>query len=115
MIVASFFSKDLFLDWRLGEQYFANKLTDYSAMQNSGGWQWAVGNGTDSQPYFRIFNPWTQQKNYDQNCLYIKKWIPELKGIPNDDIHKWDKTHKEYLKKGIKYYAPILDHDVARK
>lgn len=65
MIVASFFSKDLFLDWRLGEQYFANKLTDYSAMQNSGGWQWAVGNGTDSQPYFRIFNPWTQQKNYD--------------------------------------------------
>jgi deoxyribodipyrimidine photo-lyase len=108
MITACFFSKDLFLDWRLGEQYFANKLTDYSPMQNSGGWQWCVGNGTDAQPYFRIFNPWTQQKNYDENCLYIKKWIPELKAIPNGDIHKWDVTHKEYIKKGVKYYAPIV-------
>ena len=76
MIVACFFSKDLFLDWHEGERYFASKLVDYSPMQNSGGWQWTVGNGTDAQPYFRIFNPWTQQLNYDENCLYIKKWIP---------------------------------------
>ena len=51
-------------------------------MQNSGGWQWTVGNGTDAQPYFRIFNPWTQQANYDPQCSYIKKWIPELKQVP---------------------------------
>jgi len=76
MITASFFAKDLFLDWHEGERYFANKLVDFSAMQNSGGWQWTVGNGTDASPYFRIFNPWTQQLNYDPDCRYIKKWLP---------------------------------------
>ena len=58
-------------------------------MQNSGGWQWSVGNGTDAAPYFRIFNPWTQQKNYDEECIYIKKWIPALKKVPAKDIHDW--------------------------
>lgn len=115
MIVASFLSKDLFLDWHLGEKYFASKLVDYSAMQNSGGWQWTVGNGTDSQPYFRIFNPWTQQQTYDAQCLYIKKWVPELRAVTIEDIHNWHKKHAQYLDKGIKYYAPIIDHDSARK
>jgi len=111
MIVASFFSKDLFLDWHEGERYFASKLVDYSPMQNSGGWQWTVGNGTDAAPYFRIFNPWTQQKTHDPDCLYIKKWIPELKNIPNEHIHNWFKFYKEYSKKGNNYPAPIIDHD----
>ena len=88
---------------------------DYSPTQNSGGWQWTVGNGTDAQPYFRIFNPWTQQLNFDENCLYIKKWIPELKSVPNADIHKWSVKCDEYIKKGIKYVRPIIDHDKARK
>ena len=66
------------------------KLVDYSPMQNSGGWQWTVGNGTDASPYFRIFNPWTQQTNYDPECIYIKKWIPELNAVPNKDIHRWN-------------------------
>ena len=66
MIVASFLAKDLFLDWHEAERYFATKLTDYSAMQNNGGWQWTVGCGTDAAPYFRIFNPWTQQKDHDK-------------------------------------------------
>lgn len=65
MIVASFLAKDLLLDWQQGEKYFANKLVDYSPMQNSGGWQWTVGNGTEAAPYFRIFNPWKQQMDYD--------------------------------------------------
>lgn len=84
-------------------------------MQNVGGWQWTVGNGTDAAPYFRIFNAWTQQKNYDSECTYIRKWIPELKNVPNEDIHKWDKCHGQYLKKGIKYVRPIIDHDETRK
>lgn len=115
MIVASFLSKDLFLDWHEGEKYFATKLVDYSPMQNSGGWQWCVGNGTDAAPYFRIFNPWTQQKNYDEDCVYIKKWIPQLRQIPNKDIHGWEKSHKAYIKKGLSYYPPMIDHSVARK
>jgi deoxyribodipyrimidine photo-lyase len=114
MIVASFFAKDMFLDWHEGEKYFANKLVDYSCMQNSGGWQWTVGNGTDAAPYFRIFNPWTQQKTYDEDCIYIKKWIPELEAVPNKDIHNWFKTFQDYRKKGIDYPAPMLDHDKAR-
>lgn len=115
MITASFFAKDLFLDWHEGERYFATKLVDFSAMQNSGGWQWTVGNGTDAQPYFRIFNPWTQQVNYDADCKYIKKWLPELESVPNEDIHKWFSTCEKHVKRGVKYPKPIVDHDVARK
>jgi len=84
-------------------------------MQNSGGWQWTVGNGTDASPYFRIFNPWTQQLNYDPQCTYIKQWVPELMTVPNDDIHKWNEVCKAYIKKGIAYPAPIISHDEARK
>lgn len=115
MIVASFLSKDLFLDWHEGERYFANMLVDYSPMQNSGGWQWCVGNGTDAAPYFRIFNPWTQQMNYDENCLYIKKWIPELKHVPNEDIHNWHSAYGKHLKKGVQYFKPMINHEEARK
>ena len=84
-------------------------------MQNSGGWQWTVGNGTDAQPYFRIFNPWTQQANYDPLCIYIKKWVPELKMVDNNVIHKWNILYSEYIKKGVDYPAPIIEHDKARK
>lgn len=115
MIAASFFAKDLLLDWHEGERYFATQLTDYSPMQNSGGWQWTVGNGTDAAPYFRIFNPWTQQKDHDKECEYIKKWVPELKHVPNDDIHLWFKKYKEYHAKGVDYPSPIVNHDDARK
>ena len=111
MIVASFLTKDLHIDWRLGEKYFANNLIDYSPMQNNGGWQWASSSGCDSQPYFRIFNPWTQSKKYDIDCKYIKFWIPELVNIPNKEIHNWFKYYDKY----DIYYKPIIDHDVARK
>jgi len=116
MLQGNFITKDLHIDWRHGEQYFATKLVDYSPMQNSGGWQWCAGCGTDAQPYFRIFNPWTQTKDYDKDCEYIKKWIPELELVPNKDIINWYKPeiYEKWLDQDIKYYKPILDHSVER-
>jgi deoxyribodipyrimidine photo-lyase len=95
MVVASFLTKHLLIDWRWGEAYFAERLLDYELASNNGGWQWAAGTGTDSQPYFRIFNPTSQQEKFDKNWKYIKKWIPEI----NSD---------NYLK-------PIVDHKFARQ
>ena len=112
MIVASFLTKDLLIDWRWGEKYFATQLQDYNISANNGGWQWAAGTGTDSQPYFRIFNPWSQSKSYDIDCEYIKKWVPELKDIPNKDIHDWEKNHVNY--KDTQYLKPIVDHKKER-
>jgi deoxyribodipyrimidine photo-lyase len=116
MIVASFLTKDLHIDWRWGEQYFASKLVDYDAMSNSGGWQWSAGCGTDAQPWFRIFNPWAQSEKFDPECEYIKKWIPALKTVPSRDIHKWYDKSSEYIQRGsIQYIHPIVQHDIQRK
>ncbi len=107
MIVASFLTKDLHIDWKWGEKYFAQQLVDYDPAVNNGNWQWTASTGCDAQPYFRIFNPWTQQKTYDPECVYIKQWIPALKNIPIKTIHSWFKeTHDEI--KG--YPRPIIDH-----
>lgn len=115
MIVSNFLVKDLHVDWKLGEQYFATQLEDYDPINNSSGWQWSTGNGTDAQPWFRIFNPWTQQKNYDKDCEYIKHWIPELKNVSPNDIHKWyDETIRNKYP-SIKYPTPIVNHDEERK
>ena len=92
MIVASFLTKHLLIDWRLGEAYFASKLLDYELASNIGGWQWAAGSGCDAAPYFRIFNPTTQQQKFDSGFKYIKKWIPEFdsKSYPEPIIeHKF--------------------------
>ena len=105
MIVASFLTKDLHINWKWGERYFAEKLIDYDPAVNVGNWQWAASTGCDSQPWFRIFNPWLQQKKYDPECKYIKKWIPELEGVSEKDIHNWDKSEIEIL-----YPSPIVDH-----
>ncbi|MEO6691630.1 MAG: deoxyribodipyrimidine photo-lyase, partial [Saprospiraceae bacterium] len=78
MITASFLVKNLLIDWRWGETYFAEKLLDYELASNNGGWQWAAGSGTDAAPYFRIFNPITQQNKFDGEMKYIKRWIPEI-------------------------------------
>ena len=112
MIVASFLTKDLLIDWREGEKYFATQLIDYNMSANNGGWQWAAGTGTDAQPYFRIFNPWIQSEKFDPNCKYIKKWLPVLKDIPNKHIHFWNKYHDKY---NIDYSKPIVDHSLARE
>ena len=108
MIVASFLTKDLFIDWRWGEKYFATQLTDYNISANNGGWQWSAGSGTDAQPYFRIFNPWTQIDKFDPQCQYILKWVPELKDIPIKDIKKWDQTWEKYP--NCDYPQPMVNH-----
>lgn len=108
MVVASFLTKDLHIDWRMGEQYFATKLVDYDPMSNSGGWQWSASTGADSQPYFRIFNPWSQQIKFDKDCEYIKKWLPQLSDVPIKDIHNWYDSWKNY--KDIGYKKPIIVH-----
>lgn len=111
MIVASFLVKDLHIDWRWGEKYFAQQLVDYDPAVNNGNWQWAASTGCDAQPYFRIFNPWLQQKRFDPDCIYIKKWIPELKAQEPKIIHNLFKKIPEKLK----YPQPMVDHSVANK
>jgi deoxyribodipyrimidine photo-lyase len=108
LITSSFLIKTLLIDWQKGEQYFAKKLTDYDPASNNGNWQWTAGSGADSQPYFRIFNPWLQAENFDPNCEYIKKWIPELKDVPVKDILNWEETYSQY--KNIKYPKPICNY-----
>lgn len=109
LIVASVLVKTLLIDWREGEQYFASKLTDYDVASNNGNWEWIMGGGADSQPYFRVFNPWIQSKEYDNDALYIKKWIPELRDVPSKSIHRW---YSDYtLFKNINYPPPIVDYN----
>ena len=83
-------------------------------INNSQGWQWSTGNGTDAQPWFRIFNPWTQQKNYDKDCEYILKWVPELAQVPIKDIHNWFKPDVNIKYKEINYPPPMINHDEER-
>jgi deoxyribodipyrimidine photo-lyase len=94
MIVASFLTKHLLIDWRLGERYFAKQLLDFDLASNVGGWQWAASSGCDAAPYFRVFNPALQTEKFDKELRYIKKWIPELGSA--------------------KYPKPIVDHAFAR-
>jgi deoxyribodipyrimidine photo-lyase len=108
LIVASFLTKTLLIDWKKGEEYFATKLTDYDVASNNGNWQWVASTGADSQPYFRIFNPWEQTKNCDPDCEYIKQWVPELKDVPVKDILNWETDYNNY--KDIKYPKPIVDY-----
>ncbi len=107
MITASFLVKDLFINWLWGEKYFAQQLVDYDPAVNNGNWQWSASTGCDSQPYFRIFNPWLQQKKFDADCVYIKKWVPELKKIPSQAIHRWYAKHQDY---DCEYPQPMVDH-----
>lgn len=95
MIVASFLTKHLLIDWRWGEAYFAEKLMDFELASNNGGWQWAAGSGVDAAPYFRVFNPALQTAKFDPQFLYIKKWVPEIMQMS--------------------YTKPIVQHEFARK
>lgn len=90
MVVASFLCKTLLVDWRLGEKYFAQKLLDFDLAANNGGWQWSSSSGCDAQPYFRIFNPYSQSKKFDENGDFIRAWIPELAHLSAPEIHQPD-------------------------
>lgn len=107
MITASFLVKDLHIDWRWGERYFAEKLIDYDPSVNNGNWQWVASTGCDAQPYFRIFNPWLQQKRFDAQCTYIKRWVPELEMVSSSVIHAWFKKAGTI---SSDYPAPIIEH-----
>jgi deoxyribodipyrimidine photo-lyase len=108
MIVASFLTKDLLIDWRWGERHFARHLADYDPAVNNGNWQWAASTGCDAQPYFRIFNPWMQQEKFDPECVYIKKWVKELSTLSARDIHGLMKIPEGFPILG--YPAQIVDH-----
>jgi deoxyribodipyrimidine photo-lyase len=109
LIVASFLTKDLHIDWRLGERYFAEKLVDYDPCVNNGNWQWAASTGCDAQPYFRILNPWIQQKKFDPQCKYIKKFVRELMNIPPELIHELYNDYRP-LEQELNYPSPIVSH-----
>ena len=110
MIVASFLTKDLLIDWREGERYFMQKLLDGDLAANNGGWQWAAGTGTDAQPYFRIFNPASQSEKFDPEAIFIQKWIPALRGYSVKYIHApWTMNNAPHG-----YPRPMVDHSEAR-
>jgi len=112
MAVADFLVKLLMIDWRWGEKYFAQKLHDYDPAINNGNWQWVAGSGADAQPYFRVFNPWTQSEKFDADCVYIKKWCPELSNVPSYAIHSWFNYHSKFK---TTYPTPIIDYEKSRQ
>lgn len=119
MVTASFLVKDLGVDWRLGERYFAEKLNDFDFSANNGGWQWAASTGCDAQPYFRIFNPITQSEKFDAEGRFIKRYLPQLAKLPSKWIHApWLAGTQRLAEFGVvlgkDYPAPIVDHAEAR-
>jgi deoxyribodipyrimidine photo-lyase len=120
MVVASFLCKDLGLDWRRGERYFAEHLNDFELSSNNGGWQWASSSGCDAQPYFRIFNPVTQSERFDPEGKFIRRYLPQLAKLPDSAIHApWTAKPLELEAAGVKlgenYPKPIVDHAEARE
>ena len=111
MVVASFLTKDLLMDWRTGASYFMEHLLDGDLCANTGGWQWSAGTGTDAQPYFRIFNPVSQSQKFDPQGAYIREWVPEL------DLLSGKELHAPWLAKRLipNYPAPMVDHQQARQ
>ncbi|WP_025644457.1 MULTISPECIES: cryptochrome/photolyase family protein [unclassified Psychrobacter] len=119
MVTAMFLTKDLLIDWRWGERYFMQQLIDGDFASNNGGWQWSASTGTDSAPYFRIMNPFSQGKSHDAKGEFIKTWLPELKDVPVSTLHSED-TMRKALKKGgefadIDYPVPMVEHKEVRK
>ena len=119
MVTAMFLTKDLLIDWRLGERYFMKQLIDGDFASNNGGWQWSASTGTDSAPYFRIMNPFSQAKSHDPDALFIKTWLPELKDVPSSILHSEDKMRKALTKGGqfadTAYPMPMVEHKAARQ
>ncbi len=120
MIVASFLTKDLLIDWRQGEQWFLQHLIDGDRAANNGGWQWTAGVGTDAAPYFRIFNPVLQGRKFDPHGDYVRRWVPELETVPERYVHEpWRMSEglraSTGLRLGRDYPAPVVDHREQRQ
>lgn len=114
MVVASFLTKHLLIDWRRGEQFFMSHLIDGDLSANNGGWQWAASTGCDAQPYFRVFNPITQSKRFDPNGDFIRRYLPELHDVPAKHVH-FPHEYLESLGDKTTYCSPIVDHKEARQ
>jgi deoxyribodipyrimidine photo-lyase len=119
MVTASFLTKDLGIDWRRGERYFARRLLDYELSSNNGGWQWAASTGCDAQPWFRIFNPVTQSRRFDANGAFIRRWLPQLAQLEGVAIHAPWLARPALLEQagvvlGRDYPLPVVDHEAAR-
>jgi deoxyribodipyrimidine photo-lyase len=109
MVVASFLTKDLHIDWRWGEEHFFRHLIDGDIASNNGGWQWCAGTGTDASPWFRIFNPTLQGRKFDPTGSFIRRWVPELEHVPSRSIHApWNSGGE------TAYPGPIVRHEEAR-
>jgi deoxyribodipyrimidine photo-lyase len=120
MLAASFLVKDLHVDWRWGERYFAGQLNDFDLAANNGGWQWAASTGNDAQPWFRIFNPVLQSQRFDPDGLFIRRYVTELAPVASEHIHEpWRMSESEQRTCGVligkDYPSPIVDHAIARK
>ncbi|PSP82013.1 deoxyribodipyrimidine photo-lyase [Halobacteriales archaeon QS_4_69_225] len=116
MIVASFLTKDLLIDWRHGYDHFRELLVDHDTANDNGGWQWAASTGTDAQPYFRIFNPMTQGERYDPEAEYITEYVPELRGVDPEVIHSWHECSLTQRRQSAPEYPdPVVDHSERRE
>jgi deoxyribodipyrimidine photo-lyase len=120
MVVASFLTKDLGIDWRRGEAYFAEKLNDFDLAANNGGWQWAASTGCDAQPWFRIFNPVTQSEKFDGQGRFIRRYLPQLAKLPDALIHApWRARPVDLAAAGLRlgrdYPEPVVDLEAARQ
>ncbi len=120
MVVASFLVKHLLIDWREGESWFWDTLVDADEASNPANWQWVAGCGADAAPYFRIFNPVLQGEKFDPEGIYVRRFVPELKDLPNALIHSpWNATPLELSSAGVtlgkSYPEPIVDHKMARE
>jgi deoxyribodipyrimidine photo-lyase len=119
MVTASFLAKDLGIDWRLGERYFARRLIDFDLAANNGGWQWAASSGCDAQPYFRIFNPVAQSEKFDPEGRFIRRYLPQLAKLPDALIHApWLARPVDLESAGVRLGVdvphPVVDHAEAR-
>jgi len=120
MVTASFLTKDLGIDWRRGERYFAEQLLDFDLAANNGGWQWAASSGCDAQPYFRIFNPTSQSEKFDADGKFIRRYLPQLARLSSKAIHApWQAAPLELQAAGValggNYPRPVVDHAIARE
>ena len=120
MVSACFLVKDLLVDWRRGEAYFAKKLNDFDLAANNGGWQWSASTGCDAQPWFRIFNPVTQSERFDAEGKFIRRYVPEIANCSAKEIHApWKMSAERQQETGVligrDYPAPIVDHAVMRE
>jgi deoxyribodipyrimidine photo-lyase len=120
MVTACFLIKDLGIDYRRGERYFAEKLNDFDLSANNGGWQWAASSGCDAQPWFRIFNPVTQSEKFDADGVFIRRWLPQLAKLSAKDIHApWKATPEALRRAGVTlgehYPMPLVRHEEARE